>query len=358
MKHYLSIAVGIFIFIVSLMACKNGEDEILIWTDPPTDTIPTFTNPVFVPDLADPTVVRGKDGWFYAYGTENTWFEGVHRVTPIVKSLDLVSWEYVADAFETKPSWKAGGIWAPDVTFYNEKYYLFYSLSVWGDPNPGIGLATATTPLGPFEDQGKVLDSESSGVDNSIDPFFYFEGEGRNKKFYLFWGSFRGIYGIEMNSSLTDFIGEKFRIGGNMFEATVIYKKNDIYYFFGSGGSCCDGPNSTYKVVMARSDHIKGPYLDKDGTDIATQGVPGTLLLKGDGIKFVGPGHNAEIIVDDSGDEWLLYHAVELENPYLSGGATRRPLMLDKLHWDDEGWPYLENDIPETSSQSGPYFEL
>ncbi|MCK4748347.1 MAG: family 43 glycosylhydrolase, partial [Bacteroidales bacterium] len=131
-----------------------------------------------------------------------------------------------------------------------------------------------------------------------------------------------------------------------------------IYYFFGSGGSCCDGPNSTYKVVMARSDHIKGPYLDKDGTDIATQGVPGTLLLKGDGIKFVGPGHNAEIIVDDSGDEWLLYHAVELENPYLSGGATRRPLMLDKLHWDDEGWPYLENDIPETSSQSGPYFEL
>ena len=147
---------------------------------------------------------------------------------PVTGFIIWSSWEYVADAFETKPSWKAGGIWAPDVTFYNEKYYLFYSLSVWGDPNPGIGLATATTPLGPFEDQGKVLDSESSGVDNSIDPFFYFEGEGRNKKFYLFWGSFRGIYGIEMNSSLTDFIGEKFRIGGNMFEATVIYKKNTL----------------------------------------------------------------------------------------------------------------------------------
>ncbi|MBA7515728.1 Extracellular exo-alpha-(1-_5)-L-arabinofuranosidase ArbA [subsurface metagenome] len=356
MKHYLSMTIGIFILIVSIFACDKEEDKVLIWTDPPSDTIPTYENPVFVPDLADPTVVRGKDGWFYAYGTENTWFEGVHRVTPIVKSPDLVNWEYVGDAFETKPSWKEGFIWAPDVTFYNEKYYLFYSLSVWGDSNPGIGLATASSPLGPFEDHGKILDSESSGVDNSIDPFFYYEGEGRNKKFYLFWGSFRGIYGIELNSNFTTFKGEKFRIGGNMFEATVIYKKNDRYYFFGSGGSCCEGPNSTYKVVVARADNLTGPYLDKDGTDIAIQGVPGTLLLKGDGIKFVGPGHNAQIVMDDNGDEWLLYHAVELSNPYLSGGATRRPLMLDKIHWDEEDWPYIEGDIPGTSEQTGPYF--
>lgn len=357
MKQMIIFLTGIFLLMAGSMACDQNDDEILIWTDPPSDSIPTYQNPVFSPDLADPTVVRGKDGWFYAYGTENTWYEGVHRVTPIVKSPDLVNWEYVDDAFETKPSWKEGFIWAPDVTFYNEKYVMFYSLSLWGDPNPGIGKATSSSPLGPFVDQGKFLDSESTGVGNSIDPFFYYEGEGRNLKFYLFWGSFRGIYGIELTKDLNGFIGEKFQIANSMFEATYIYKKDGYYYFFGSSNSCCEGPDSKYKVMMARSTSITGPYLDKNGTDITVQGVPATLFLKGDGIKFVGPGHNAEIVVDDNGDEWFIYHAVELENPYLPGGATRRPLMLDKIKWDDEGWPYLEGTVPSTTAQSGPYFK-
>ncbi|MDF1573373.1 MAG: family 43 glycosylhydrolase [Bacteroidales bacterium] len=357
MKQSVTILFGIFLLLAGTIACDQDKEEVLIWTDPPSDSIPTYTNPVFVPDLADPTIVRGKDKWFYAYGTENTWFEGIHRVTPIIKSRDLVNWEYVGDAFETKPSWKEGGIWAPDVSFYNEKYYLFYSLSTWGDNNPGIGLATSPSPLGPFVGQGKFLDSESTNVGNSIDPFFYYEGEGRNMKFYLFWGSFRGIYGIELNKDISGFVGDKFRIGGDMFEATYIYKKDGYYYFFGSSGSCCDGPDSKYRVMIARSANIKGPYLDKEGRDISVQGVPATLFLKGDGIRFVGPGHNGEIIVDDNGDEWFLYHAIEKDNPYLPGGATRRPLMLDKIKWDDEGWPYLEGDVPSTSVQEGPYFK-
>jgi len=346
----------LLLLVMSFLSCNQNDNEILIWTDPPADSIPDYENPVFIPDLADPTVVRAKDGWFYAYGTQNQWYEGVTRITPIVKSMDMVNWEYVADAFETAPSWKSGGVWAPDVTLYKDIYYMYYALSVWGDSNPGVGLATSSSPSGPFVDQGKILDTESTGVSNSIDPFFYYEGEGRNLKLYLFWGSFAGIYGVELNSDMKTFAGTKFKIAGNMFEATYIYKKGDYYYFFGSQNSCCEGPDTKYKVMMARSTSITGPYIDRDGRDISTNGVPGTLFLKGDGVKFVGPGHNAEITMDDNGDEWFLYHAVELVDPYLPGGATRRPLMLDKIQWDDEDWPYIENDVPSTSLQTGPYF--
>ncbi len=345
---------GIFLLLLGIFACDKTE-EVLIWTDPPADSIPTYTNPVFIPDMADPSIVR-KDDWFYAFGTENTWYEGVHRVTPIIKSRDLVNWVYEGDAFATKPTWKDGGLWAPDISFYKSQYYLYYSLSTWGDSNPGIGLATSATPFGPFEDHGKILDSESMGVGNSIDPFFHSEGEGRNLKHYLFWGSFRGLYGIELNEDLETFKGSKFKIANDLFEATYIYLKDDMYYFFGSSNSCCDGPDSKYKVMIARSENIQGPYLDKEGRNIASPGVPGTLFLKGDGVKFVGPGHNGEIIVDDNSDEWFLYHAVELTNPYLPGGASRRPLMLDKILWGDDGWPYLPGDIPGTSEQTGPYF--
>src|SRR5690625_1058337 len=113
-----------------------------------------YSNPVFEPVLADPSIVRGEDGFFYAYGTEDNWGDGMgSKLVPIVRSDNLVDWEYIGDAFEEKPSWKEdGGIWAPDIVFYNDKYYMYYSQSTWGDANPAIGVATSSSPEGPFED--------------------------------------------------------------------------------------------------------------------------------------------------------------------------------------------------------------
>ncbi len=73
---------------------------------------PTYTNPVSAPfadTFADPSVIRGKDGWWYAYGTSDPLREGEktpHRI-PIARSSDLVSWTHVGDAFTdaTLPSW-------------------------------------------------------------------------------------------------------------------------------------------------------------------------------------------------------------------------------------------------------------
>ena len=78
-----------------------------------------YQNPVFEPDLADPTVIKANDGWFYAYGTENTWEENNHQVVPVIKSSDLVNWKYVGQAFSEKPDWKDGWIWAPNINYIN-----------------------------------------------------------------------------------------------------------------------------------------------------------------------------------------------------------------------------------------------
>lgn len=316
-----------------------------------------YKNPVFEPDLADPTVVKASDGYFYAYGTENRWSSGVHRVIPIARSKDLINWVYVGDAFAKKPNWKqAGGIWAPCIVYRNNTYYLYYSFSTWGDSNPGIGLATSSCPTGPFTDQGKVFDSESVGVTNSIDPFFITVGEGRGQRRYLFWGSFRGIYGIEVADDMKTLIGEKFQIAGNAFEAVCIYPKNGKFYFFGSNGSCCEGKDSKYRVSVAVAGDIKGPYKRKDGVSILNDGTEGSLFLKGDAnTGWVGPGHNGEIFTDESGRDFILYHAIDYSNPLLPNGATRRPLMLDQVHWDKDGWPYIENTTPGFSYKAAPH---
>jgi beta-xylosidase len=181
-----------------------------------------YQNPVFEPDVADPSVIRGGDGWFYAYGTENTWTDGIHHLVPVIKSKNLVQWQFVKDAFTTRPTWKsAGGIWAPDVTYMNGRYYMFYSVSTWGDTNPGIGLAISNYPYGPFTDQGKIFDSSSIGVSNSIDPNFFQTGTGDSIKSYLFWGSFSGIYGIQLGANYKQSVSCK-RNCGNKHKRPIL----------------------------------------------------------------------------------------------------------------------------------------
>lgn len=346
---------------IILFSCKNtSEEEVLIWNDPPSSADTLYSNPVFEPDLADPSMIRGTDGWFYAFGTQNDWANGLNRLLPIVKSKDLVHWEYLGDVFTLSPNWKTdGGLWAPNININSTdgSYYLYYSKSKWGDSNPGIGVAKSQYPYGPFIDLGKVFDSKSIGVANSIDPFFIETGRGRYKAKYLFWGSYMGIYGIQMSDDMKTTIGQKFQIAGNAFEATYIYPKDDKFYFFGSNGNCCEGANSKYRVSVAVADNIKGPYKTKDGRDIIQNGVEGTQFLYGD-VKtgFVGPGHNGEIVQDDNGRYFIIYHAIDITKPLLPNGATRRPLMIDEVKWID-GWPIIEGNVPGYSKARAPYFK-
>lgn len=311
-----------------------------------------YKNPVFLPVFADPTIVKSDDGYFYGYATENEWVKGEVHVVPVIKSKNLVDWEYVSDAFETKPSWKnAGNIWAPDVTKVDGKYMMYYSFSTWGDENPGIGMAVSDNPEGPFTDLGKLFQSKEIGVANSIDPF-YVESEGEK---YLFWGSFHGIFGVLLSEDGKSVIGDKFQVAGDFMEATYIFPKDGYFYLFGSIGSCCEGANSTYKVVVGRSEVIQGPYLGQSGKGFLDE--PGNVLLHGNTTGgYVGTGHNAEIITDDEGTDWLLYHAIDRENPKLPGGASKRPMLLDKITWEN-GWPVILNGQPSTGFQKAPVFK-
>ena len=315
----------------------------------------TYQNPVFEPVLADPSVLRAEDGYIYAYGTEDDWADGEGvRVVPVLRSKNMAAWEYVGEAFETKPSWKPGGVWAPDVSYFNGMYYMYYTMSIWGDDNPGIGLAVADSPAGPFEDLGKLFDSDEIGA-YSIDPMLIVEESVP----YLFFGSIEaGIYGIELTEDGTATVGEKFQISAPGYEAPYIFKKDGYFYFFGSAGTCCDGADSTYRVETARAESIKGPYVNKEGVDIRY--APGSLVLSGyfppelgKGL-YVGPGHNS-VITDDEGQDWMVYHAIAVDYPKFGNGVTRRPLMIDPIRWED-GWPVITDALPSLEPMKAPVF--
>lgn len=313
-----------------------------------TDTL-TYKNPVFNHDFPDPNLVGAKDGYFYAYSTQASWVKenfGGPYIIPILRSKNLVNWEVAGSALQKKPNWKSeGGIWAPDATYHRHTYFLYYSFSTWGDPNPGIGVATSKIPQGPFTDHGKLFLSKEIGVNNSIDPVLFEE----KTKPYLIWGSFNGIYAIRLSKNGTKIKGNKFQIAGNSYEGSYIYKRDKYYYYFGSVGSCCEGAKSTYQVKTGRATHFKGPYIDKEGKPLLENG--GTLLLQKNAGEegFIGPGHNGDIVTDKAGQTWMIYHAFDKKEP------TRRVMLIDKINWKD-GWPVIDGAQPSIQTQKGPVF--
>ena len=298
----------------------------------------SYSNPVIPTSLPDPTVIRAQDGFFYLYATENI------RNTPIYRSSDLVEWSPVGTAFndESRPKWnEKGGIWAPDINRIHGKYVLYYAKSTWGGEwDCGIGVATADKPEGPFQDHGALFISKEIGVQNSIDPELVQEN-GRN---YLFWGSFHGIYGIELtDDGLRVKEGAKpTQIAGTFMEGTYLHKHGEYYYLFGSAGTCCDGERSTYHVTVGRSKSLFGPYVDKQGNSLMENHYE-TILHRSN--EVIGPGHNGEIFMDDEGVNWIIYHGFSAKDP----GAGRL-VWLDRVEWID-GWPHIANDRPSTLSE-------
>ena len=242
---------------------------------------------------------------------------------------------------ETRPNFEEkGSIWAPDINKIGNKYVLYYSMSVWGGEwTCGIGCATADKPEGPFTDRGKLFRSNEIDVQNSIDPF-YIEDKGKK---YLFWGSFRGIYYIELSKdglSLKEGAKPQ-RIAGTAYEGTYIHKRKGYYYLFASVGSCCEGLKSTYTTVVGRSKSLFGPYLNKKGERMLDNKHE-ILIRKNE--AFVGTGHNSEIVTDKAGNDWIFYHAVKVANP------KGRVLMMDKVEWID-GWPFVKESTASLDSE-------
>lgn len=319
----------------------------------------------------DPDIILGDDGYYYMYPTNCEVEMGDKGMMtdkgPIFKSSNLLEWRWCGSVFDGHPNaadWgtKGAGVWAPSVVKVGSKYNYYYSLSSWGDDNPGIGVATSDTPYGPWTHYGKVLDQKDSGVRNGIDPKVLYGDDGN---LYMVWGSFFGIgctqltddgiepfyAGAELKNHITYIIADNTSGGMDIninYEGSYIIKKDGWFYFFGSQGTCLDGMNSTYNVKVGKSQSLFGPYVDSEGKELAKESY-GNLVVE-PSEEVAGTGHNA-VFQDAKGEWWLLYHGF-----VGSVNTSERTLMLDKLIWDGEtGMPYIEGKQASLTEKDGPW---
>ena len=310
----------------------------------------------------DPSIIKEGGTWYlFATGA------GPSHVgqLPIRCSEDLQHWKRCGQVFDEIPYWirsqspATKELWAPDISYFNGEYHLYYAFSVFGKNTSGIALATNKTlnPSSPdfrWTDQGLVLLSKETDNFNAIDPNLIVDPQGRA---WLAFGSFWG--GIKMrridlqSGKLSAQDAKVYSLAARKrpenaapappglpadwqaIEAPFIVHHSGYYYLFVSYDLCCRGLKSTYKTMVGRSRKITGPYRDADGNRM-TEGAA-ALLLAGNK-RWYGPGGESVLLQKDQ--DIMVFHAYD--------STSGHPfLQISTLTWDND-WPHaaLEGDAP------------
>ncbi|WP_084959193.1 family 43 glycosylhydrolase [Thermoactinospora rubra] len=315
-----------------------------------------YANPVsasFADTFADPAVIRGLDGYWYSYGTSDPLREGEgkHHRLPIARSGDLVSWEYVGDAFgeDNLPPYAAPEtmLWAPDVRYLDGRYVMYFTVTnTAGTPHPwdfSIGVATAPSPTGPWTHQpAPVVPPRPAGDSywNTIDPAQFTDVDGR--KYLYFGGFFGGVWVTELTPDGLKTVGQPTQVAiDNKFEGAYVVRRDGFYYLLASSANCCAGPTTGYSVLAGRATSPRGPFVDREGQPLLASRAGGTPVLDQNGNRWIGVGHHSQL-TDLSGQDWMLYHGIDRSDPFLDEpyGINERPMLLDRLDWID-GWPVV-----------------
>ncbi|MEV6842649.1 arabinan endo-1,5-alpha-L-arabinosidase [Actinoplanes sp. NPDC051411] len=290
----------------------------------------TYPNPGKVTGsigVHDPGVVKRTDGTYLIAYTGNN--------IQLKTSSDRTAWRDVGAAFPGGASWTTaytGGsasLWAPDLSYHNGKYYMYYAASTFGSNHSAIFLATSTSGNpGTWTNNGLVIESTTSNNWNAIDPNLYVDSSNR---WWLTFGSFwSGIQQVQLDPSTGKRLNSTIRLvagrGGGAIEAPFLFHHGSYYYLFVSFDLCCRGASSTYRIMVGRSTSVNGPFTDKNGTAMSSGG--GTEILAGHG-SIHGPG--GQSVFTDADADVLVYHY------YADNGAAQ--LGINLLAYDSAGWP-------------------
>jgi len=299
------------------------------WT--PDNGDGTFTNPLFYDEFSDPDLIRVGD-YFYLTGTTMHAMPGL----PILRSKDLVNWEFVAyalDKLDLGPAYRleggqniyGQGIWAPSFRYHDGKFYIFSNVN-----HEMTQMFTATDPKGPWT----RTPMKRSFHDLSV----LFDDDG---KAYVVWGH-QTMHVAQLTDDLTDIVPGTERVpftaDAGMGEGAHFYKIDGKYYIISAeyaGG---------FRMPAARADHVLGPYEVNRAISLHEDFGMASSMRTGTQkppFKFWGPDaaakhslalHQGGIIHTPAG-EWWGFSMMDFN-------SIGRLTALSPITWKD-GWPWF-----------------
>ena len=331
-RKIISIAIFAAIF-GSLNACAGSLPTPLEQTTTPLATLdisllfptptkvlsPAYTNPVYAGDFPDPFVLR-VENIYYAYATNS----GDVNIQ-LMRSTDLVNWEYLGDALEKLPDWSDGEVWAPSVLRRGDKYVLYYTLNYRETGLQCVSVAVSDKPEGPFKDSSSAPFLCQTDLGGSIDASPFVDSDG---KAYLLWKNNGNDYSVRVSIwvqllqedglSLTGEVVEliyKDQIWENpLIEGPSMVKAGDKYYLFYSANQY---ESPAYAIGYAVCDTVSGPCVKPQNKPFFSSAG-----------EAAGPG-GQEFFTDPQGNLWMAYHA--WTNPKVGYPDGARSLRIDRV---------------------------
>ena len=279
------------------------------------------------PWIHDPSTIMECDGKYYTFGTGGG---------------GLISedgWNWYGGAV------RPGGGAAPDAMKIGERYLVAYSATGGGLGGGHAGRVLTMwnktlDPTSPDFAYTEAIEIASSEVDedcDAIDAGLFMDPEtGR------LWCTYGTYFGFIRIVELDPRTGA--RVEGNEpvniaidCEATTIIYRNGWYYLLGTHGTCCDGVNSTYNIVVGRSRSVTGPFIDNVGRDMLAGG--GKMVIDGEDRQF-GAGHFGRYIEDNGVEKMSFHWEADLDR------SGRSVLAIRPLVWVND-WPVAGDAFKE-----------
>lgn len=294
------------------------------------------------PYIHDPSTIMECEGKYYTFGTG-----GGGLISP-----DGYTW----DGGAVRP----GGGAAPDAIKIGDRYLIAYGATGGGlgGGHAGIIYTMWNKTLDPkspdfkYSEPNLVAQSEYDEDCDAIDPSLLMGPDGR------LWMSYGTYFGFIRLVELDPATGK--RVEGNKAidiaidcEASALIYRNGWYYLLGTHGTCCDGVNSTYNIVVGRSRNVTGPYLDNVGRDMLKGG--GKMVLAAGG-RLIGAGHFGRYIVEEGVEKMSCHFEADMDR---SGRSVLnvRPLVW-KNDWPVAGEMFQEGTYEIESERRGYALEL
>lgn len=288
-------------------------------------------------DGHDPSIIRTEKG--YVLQTTN-------NLLLTRTSTDLIHWEWKNKAFSAVPAWllaigNVENIWAPDLARFNDKYWSYYTGSVFGKNTSGLG-ALVTDDLDvdatsyTWTDLGEVHRSVSSDHYNAIDADIVLDDT--ETPWMAFGSWWQGIRLVKLDPSTGKRADNQIHSianrGGSGIEGPSILKRGHYYYLFTSWDVCCvfdPVSNTTYNTRMGRASQVTGPYVDRSGKALLDGG--GTLMLSRY-FRYYGPG---------GGSAFWDVNRPRFVNHFYDTLRTGNPptLQIRDLVFTDDDWPEM-----------------
>lgn len=301
MKYLLSIF--FYFFLLSILPFVNSHAQ-KMQSD---NGDGTYTNPVIAADFPDPDVIL-VDDTYYMVSTTMFIFPGV----TILKSHDLVNWEYCSNAvprFDFHKCYDLDGCnryghgqWATSLKYNNGKFYLLFITL-----NEGGFLCTALKPEGPWE-----IRKLPKGF---YDPGLFFDDDGR---IYVAHG-YSEIRMTEVDENFAPISKDSLVYKGDLrrgLEGSHVYKINGYYYLY-----CTYGGLDGIQVAL-RSKNIYGPYEQKIVISEKTHGPNFGI-------------HQGALVKTQTGEWWTIL--------FVDSGPFGRFPSLQPVTWIDD-WPMVGVD--------------